>query len=346
MILYSTIEIQAQNPTSKNTHTFENPGFRPKSELSVKFIDNYEQSTFVVFPTIIRKTNSTTWSDESAKKLSELLETYLKLNVKFNKSVLDPGKIEGKAQFEFFENDMEILSEVIMDDSIDSDYNIILEVLFQPQQSMGLRVFGIHLFILDDKGKNAFSFLLNSHHDYFTNNHLYTQGFTTEDLDWLLGECTRVACDALNGQMVIAGNGIEKIIIPSNSKGLSMQKEAIQSYKGTVYGIKKACETIYPYTPSWSGTFTERWFELRDRAIFVHIVGDNLTDNISQKIYKYTITELDDKTNENGIIFWKDTSKPKPALCISAKNIYILEKEIKKNTELQNHLYDMVHKQN
>jgi hypothetical protein len=181
-----------------------NPGFRPESELSETFVKTYKQSKFAIYPTIIRTIDTTTWSETSAKKFIELLKSDLALNVEFNKSVLNPGELEGRGQYDFFKNDMEKLGSKIQEDDINADYNMILEILFQPQQSESLYVFGIHIFILNNESENAFSFLLNSHHDYFSYNSLFIENSNAKNLEMLKLKCTKVAMDALMKQIEYA----------------------------------------------------------------------------------------------------------------------------------------------
>ena len=129
------------------------------------------------------------------------------LNAEFNKSI-NPGELEGRGQFDFFNNDMEELGSKIEEEGTDADYNMILEILFQPQQSESLFVFGIHIFIFNNKSENAFSFLLNSHHDYFSYNSLFIENSNAENLEMLKLKCAKVAKDALKKQIEFAENDI------------------------------------------------------------------------------------------------------------------------------------------
>ena len=182
------------------------PGYRPESGLSSIFIETFKQSKFLVYPTIIRTPDSTRWSVSSAQAFTESLKSDLKLDAAFNDEMLDPGKLEGRGQFEFFNHDMNSLSNAIREDGAKADYYVILEILFPPRQSEMLNVFGIHILLLDKDAENAFSFLLNAHHDYFSYNNLFTINADPENIEALLIKCSNVAVKALIKQIEYAEN--------------------------------------------------------------------------------------------------------------------------------------------
>ncbi len=190
------------------TNSLQNPGFRPESDLSETFIKTFRQAKFIVHPTIVRTVDSTSWSPVSAQQITTSLQSDLQWNVQNSHSILDPGKLEGPGQFGFFTNDLNHLSGIINENKLDADYHLILEVLFPPQQTERIFVFGIHFFILDDKGENAFSFLLNTHHDYFSFNCLMAENAKPENVEMLILKCSRVAIDALKKQIEYAENEV------------------------------------------------------------------------------------------------------------------------------------------
>ena len=184
-----------------------NPGFKPESNLSEGFLKSYKQSKFVVYPTVIRTPDSTAYCPSSGKAFSGLLKANLGLHATFNESVLDPGELEGQGQFDFFNNDMKHLASAIKEEGTNADYYVILEILFPPRQAEAVDVFGIHILILDKETENAFSFLLNSHHDYFAYNSLTAPNAAEANLETLKLKCARVAFDALEKQLEYAENG-------------------------------------------------------------------------------------------------------------------------------------------
>jgi len=76
------------------------------------------------------------------------------------------------------------------------DYFIIPEIVFEPERNGTLFVFGIHIFILNNEGENAFSFLLNSHHEFFVEAKLYAYNPDENDLEALKKRCLEVGVKA------------------------------------------------------------------------------------------------------------------------------------------------------
>jgi len=173
-----------------------NPGFRPASMLDQAFIDSYKESKFIIYPAIIRTPSTTTWSKSLSKQFTQNLNSVENLNIGFSKEKLDPGELNGQAQYQFFQNDMERLGNKIKEKKENIDYCIVPEILFEPQREGTLFVFGIHLFILNKKGENVFSFLLNSHHQLFVEAKLYAYNPDENDIEALKQRSLEVAAQA------------------------------------------------------------------------------------------------------------------------------------------------------
>jgi hypothetical protein len=161
------------------------PGFRPESELDQEFINSYKESTFIVYPTITRSIENTTWSKLVSKEFTENLKRDENLNIRLNENSLDPGELMGNSQFDFFNNDMVRLGNEIKLKKENVDYHIIPEIVFEPKRQGTLFVFGIHIFILNNVGENVFSFLLNSHHELFVGAKLYAYEPNEKELEAL-----------------------------------------------------------------------------------------------------------------------------------------------------------------
>jgi hypothetical protein len=74
---------------------------------------------------------------------------------------------------------------------------LVVELLLHPDQTKVVAVWGIHCYILDREGANAFSFLLNSHHKMFVDAALKTQ----DGQEKLVAEAVRTALNALKRQV-------------------------------------------------------------------------------------------------------------------------------------------------
>lgn len=172
------------------------PGFRPESALEQAFINFYKESKFIIYPTITRVIDTTTWSKLLSKEFAQNLKRDENLNIRLNENIIKPGELMGKSQFEFFQNDMVSLGNEIKMKKKNIDYCVIPEIVFEPERNGTLFVFGIHVFILNNEGENVFSFLLNSHHDLFIEAKLYAYNPNENDLLDLKRRCMKVAVKA------------------------------------------------------------------------------------------------------------------------------------------------------
>ncbi|WP_340115032.1 LamG domain-containing protein [Maribellus mangrovi] len=179
----------------------QNPGFRPESELAENFIKNYKKAKFMVYPTIVRIIDTKIWSAPYKTIFYEPLRNDLELNVRPSEVELDPGELTGNNQFDFFNGDMKNLAAGISDLESDANYNVVMEVLFASQQPDTLKVYGMNIFILNNEGENVYSFLLNSHHNLFTNAHLFETNPNAFNRAMLMQKCTMVAINALKLQI-------------------------------------------------------------------------------------------------------------------------------------------------
>jgi hypothetical protein len=84
---------------------------------------------------------------------------------------------------------------------MESDYYMAVELLMVPGRKNDLGMFGIHVYILDKAGDNAFSFLLNSHHKIFVDAKLYVEDTSKDAIEKLIADSTQVALQALDQQI-------------------------------------------------------------------------------------------------------------------------------------------------
>ena len=194
------------NSLNKN---ISNPGFKPESDFSQVFINSYKESKFIIYPTITRAIDTTTWSELLSKEFAQNLKRDENLNIRLNENFLNPGELMGKSQFEFFKNDMEKLGNEIKVKKEKMDYCIIPEILFEPKRNGTLFVFGIHIFILNNEGENVFSFLLNSHHELFVEAKLYAYNPNENDLEELKQRCLNVGVKAFKLMINKAGDFVK-----------------------------------------------------------------------------------------------------------------------------------------
>lgn len=73
------------------------------------------------------------------------------------------------------------------------------------------------------------------------------------------------------------------------------------------------------------------FFERNDKGILIHIIGDGLSDKLSNKLYGMSLRKLDNITEENGLYFNLTFVDKRPVLLISAKNTKIVKEEYSNN---------------
>ena len=179
------------------------PGFRPQSKLAGPFLENLGSSRIAVLPTLIRNRQGTDHSETSQKAVVRFLKEY-KLGVpEMREAALDVGVPQGRGQFDLFQNDLKKIGEVVKNES-GAEYFIVLEHLVTPIPSGDIAIGGIHIYVLDSEGENAFSFLLNSHHEIFSEAKLRSADSKKQGQDTLAVKGTKVALLALEQQIKVA----------------------------------------------------------------------------------------------------------------------------------------------
>ena len=94
---------------------------------------------------------------------------------------------------------MDALGKEVAKVKVEADYALVVELLIYPDQNSA--VWGIHCYVLDREGTNAFSFLLNSHHKMFVDAALKTQDRSAKGQEKLVARAVRTALKALKQQI-------------------------------------------------------------------------------------------------------------------------------------------------
>lgn len=179
------------------------PGFRPESHLSQKFVERVDSSRIAVLPTLIRTRDGAAHSDLSRDRIVAFLKENRLGVSEARLTRVDVGKLKGKFQYDVFKNDLKAIGKAVK--KLDgADYFVVLEHLVTPTPSGDIAIGGIHLFLMDAKGKNAFSFLLNSHHKLFVDATLRSADSSPDGRNNLALKATEVALEALKQQVAAA----------------------------------------------------------------------------------------------------------------------------------------------
>ncbi|MEE8343004.1 MAG: hypothetical protein V3R51_04305 [Gammaproteobacteria bacterium] len=172
-------------------------GYRPESDLSAAFVERVSSAEIAVFPTIVRTPKRTSYSRASQQRVVELLAEYSLGMGKTADIRFRMGGLRGTSQWEMFQSGMQKIGRQLRKYEGGADYVIVLEVIIFPSRARAMEVFGIHCFVLDPRGTNVFSFLLNSHHKVFVDANLRTADMTAKGKEWLVIRSTMVVLTAL-----------------------------------------------------------------------------------------------------------------------------------------------------
>jgi hypothetical protein len=185
------------------------PGFRPASERADTFVKSVGSARIAVFPTVVRKVGGGAGEVRSYDRASqeEVLQL-LKQNHIGNGDALDrqiePAdlvKLKAKSQWGIFESGMDALGKEVAQAKIQSDYALVVEVVMLSTPPKGLAVWGVHCYVFDRNGANAFSYLLNSHHKMFVEAGLNTQDVSPKGQQELVTKAVHTAVTALSQQV-------------------------------------------------------------------------------------------------------------------------------------------------
>ncbi|MCA9262689.1 MAG: hypothetical protein KDA60_02525 [Planctomycetales bacterium] len=178
------------------------PGYRPDTAEADQFVRSAKSATIAVYPVVIReKVAGTSYNTESQKAaILKLHDAGIRQTIAVA-TQLDTKELQGDTQWKLFQAGLASFGKQIDEAKLAADYAIIVELLMDPRPVDAWTLFGVHCYVLDASGKNAFSFLLNSHHQLFVNSDLTTRDLSEAGRQALTTKTVHVAIDALNQQM-------------------------------------------------------------------------------------------------------------------------------------------------
>lgn len=179
-------------------------GFRPPSEFAGQFVDAFPTATIVVFPTVVRDSYIERYSLESRDLAIRLLDEHGAGAAQASDSQLYLGKLSPTSQYEMFQGSLRAMAAAVRSEAIEADYVLLVDVVFPPLRGKRLEVFGIHVYILTPGGDNAFSIILNSHHESFRAAGLNSRNTTAKGKEQLAVRATTVAVEAVMEQLADA----------------------------------------------------------------------------------------------------------------------------------------------
>lgn len=174
------------------------PGFRPESEYSQAFLDALDTAVVAVYPTIIRRANRTANSYESRDQIVAFLNEHDVVKAVAGSKRIDLGRMPRISQWDIFTSDMARIAESEKGRRADAQYHLFMEILLPVSDG---EVFGVECYMLDSDGNNAFSFLLNSHHQAFVSARLFAKDSSEAARNLLLEKATLLGVTALHAQI-------------------------------------------------------------------------------------------------------------------------------------------------
>jgi hypothetical protein len=190
--------------TSHHEQVIDQPGYRPPSEEGADslFRERLGATSITVFPVIIQSDRPTVYDRAFQKEISKFFKTNQLASTAESDVEIDFSMGEGKYQFDIFKNRMGLFAKHIQTNEVTTDYALLVECIFYPGPG-GEGVGGIHIYLLNAEGRNAFSFLLNSHHELFRNAGLWRQYGYEGELEKLVEKCSQVVVEAFRQQLEV-----------------------------------------------------------------------------------------------------------------------------------------------
>ena len=153
------------------------------------------------FPTVVRSLRGSAYDKASRGRIVDFLRTEKLATVVERDDQVDLSKSMDMIQHNHFQKSMTLVASHVKTAPVATEYVLLVECLVTPTKSGGEAVGGIQCYLLDSKGRNAFSFLLNSHHRLFNEAQLKTQTVSDNARADLVNQSTEVLLEALRRQL-------------------------------------------------------------------------------------------------------------------------------------------------
>ena len=192
-VLVCPVSVLADEPTQ----AISEPGFRPQSEYAAGFLDTAGTAKIVVLPTLVRRVERTGHSFASQQQIVEFLNESGTATATTKSRRIDFGPLRRPSQWAIFDHGTQAIAEKLDGYETGADYTFVMEILVPGDQA----VFGIEVYIMDRQGRNAFSFLLNAHHELFADAKLVAKNSSEVSRDNMIENATRIGLAALTAQL-------------------------------------------------------------------------------------------------------------------------------------------------
>jgi len=177
--------------------TIPDPGFRPPNEYAAEFIDTPGKVKIAVLPTLIRRVNRTAHSLTSQEQIVTFLNESGIATASAKSRRIDLGRLNRRSQWDIFQYGAQSIAKELENYDTGADYTLVMELLVPGDQA----IFGVDVYIFDQQGRSAFSFVLNSHHELFADAKLVAKDSSESSRETMLENATQVGLVALKMQI-------------------------------------------------------------------------------------------------------------------------------------------------
>lgn len=177
--------------------TIPDPGYRPECEHAQMFLEMLDTATVAVLPSLIRRAERTAHSFDSQQLIVTLLNDAAIVSAVPKPKRIKLAPLRRPSQWEMFEYGMETVSHALQRYDTETDFTVVMEFIIPD----GQEIFGIEIYILNKQGENAFSFLLNAHHEIFAEAKLRARNSTEDARGAMIMKATTTAIEALRLQI-------------------------------------------------------------------------------------------------------------------------------------------------
>jgi hypothetical protein len=188
--------------------TTDAPGFRPRVDdgSDAAFVAALPEASIAVLPCVVRSIEGLKHDAALAGSIATALrDANVATRIDVAKETVNlPEHSGGQPQFATFQAELGALAGAVKPAGVSADYVVLVEFLVAPRRGGGESVAGIHCFVFTREGRNAFSFLLNSHHRILVDAQLRAEGTDESARGELLAKAAQVAAEALGRQIASA----------------------------------------------------------------------------------------------------------------------------------------------
>lgn len=130
---------------------------------------------------------------------------------------------------------------------------------------------------------------------------------------------------------------------PSEVVSMDLPEAPESAEIGTIYGDRDPTGALDSYFPEgrdgWAGMYFEGWNDRQDVGIFVHVIGDRLSNEMSHKVYRQSLESLDQSLQTNLVQFQTINTYLNPIFIVAARDLQSLDHAFKTNDQIREELH-------